>query len=219
MEAMKKRRTLLISCAVILLCVSMVVGGTYALLTEKVVAKNHLIAGTLDVTLERTHLEYTTIDENGQIKVVTNKDVIDFTDETPENIFGLSGETKIVPGGYFQATMKLTNKGDIAFDYSIQVKLQTQMNAFAEQLQVTLVDAEGKTLVDADGTAVFDKQLSELGAAQSIDTGSMLKAGAEYFTVRVTFLNVDSAVNNLAQGQEALFDLIITATQQTPTQQ
>ena len=216
---MKKRRTLLISCAIILLCTSMIVGGTYALLTEKVVAKNHLVAGTLDVTLERTHLEYTTIDENGQLKVVTNKDVIDFTDKTPENIFGLSGQTKIVPGGYFQATMKLTNKGDIAFDYTIQVKMQTAMNAFAEQLQVTLTDAEGKTLVDAEGKPIFDKKLSELGTTQSIDTGSMLKAGVETFTVRVTFLNVDSALNNQAQGQEAMFDMIITATQQTPNLQ
>ena len=210
---MRKKRVLLLSCAVILLCLCMIVGGTYALLTEQVVTNHHLKAGTLDVTLERTALEYTKLDENGCLVVISNSDVVDFTNLTTENIFGLTGETKLVPGGYFQATMRLTNNGDVAFDYSVQVKLKTESNAFAEQLQVSVVDGEGNPIVDANGVPVFDKKLSELGTAQSIDTGTMLKAGADTFTVRVAFL--DSDENNDAQGLETKFDLVVTATQQT----
>ena len=46
---MRRKRALLISCSVILLCVSIIVGMTYALFTDSVSVNTHLQAGNLDI--------------------------------------------------------------------------------------------------------------------------------------------------------------------------
>ena len=57
----KKMRTLLLACVTILLCVTMIAGGTYALFTDEVRLSNHLIAGDMDITLERIALNGKTL--------------------------------------------------------------------------------------------------------------------------------------------------------------
>lgn len=215
---MRKKRIILLSCSIILLCLSLIVGGTYALLTKQLVVNSHLQAGKLDVTLTRTALKYATVNEQGQLVEVVDEEDVNFTDQTPENVFGISKDMKIVPGSYFQATMQITNGGDVAFDYSIQVKMLSGDKAFTEQLRVTVTDKNGNPILDKNNVPVFDKKLSELGESQLINAGSMLTEGTENFTVRVSFVD-DDTVNNEAQGQTAAFDLIVTATQQTVTVQ
>ncbi len=206
----RRKRAFLLSCSIILLCVSMVVGGTYALLTERLVSTQHLKAGDLKVTLTRDKLEYTRLTADGVLEVVTNDTDVDFSKPTTDNIFGITEEMQIVPGSYFQTGMLIKNSGDIAFDYSIQIQMNTGINAFAEQLVLTITDEDGKE--------IFNKKLSELTTAQSIPCGTMKTTDKEsYFTVRLSFPNLDSAINNAAQGQEAKFDLIVTATQLTAT--
>ena len=62
---MKTKRILLVSCSIILLCLMIITGLTYALFTDQFSVGNHLEAGRLNVTLERTHLEYSVLDEFG----------------------------------------------------------------------------------------------------------------------------------------------------------
>ena len=56
MNTRKRNRILLVSCAVILLCVSIIAGMTYALFSEAVTVKNHLQAADLDISLNRVYL-------------------------------------------------------------------------------------------------------------------------------------------------------------------
>ena len=206
----KKKRTLLVSCAVILLCFCMIVGGTFALFTDSENAINHLKAGKLDAVLIRTNLEYSVLNNSGKLQTFTNTADVDFSQVTTQNVFGLTDEVKIVPGSYFDADLEIRNNGNVAFDYSVQIKLNDSSNtAISEQLKVTITKADG---------SVIEKMLSEMANGVEITTGEMLVGGAaDAFSVRVDFLNLDTdgSINNAAQEQTAVFDLIVSAVQAT----
>lgn len=216
---MKKKRVLLVSCAVILLCMCIIVGMTYALFTDSVSVKNHLKAGDLEISLTRTNLEYSVLNEDGELAVTTVEDDLDFTDTTGENVFGIDAtDIRIVPGSYFDADMEISNNGNVAFTYSVGIQLIGESNALAEQLQVTVTHPDGTTTT---------RMLSELADGLSIATGKMKVTDTKQaFSVRVDF--VDDVVanaglaegetgmdNDLAQEQTAVFDLVVTAVQAT----
>ena len=62
---MNRKRVILTSYSIILLCTAILVGVTFALFNEQVALANHLKAGELNVTLTRTELEYKTLDNKG----------------------------------------------------------------------------------------------------------------------------------------------------------
>lgn len=200
---MKKKRALLISCAVILICMSMVVGGTYSLLTSELDYTAHLKAGDLAVKLERTNLKYTYLSDEGYLAEVENSDVKDFTKPSSDNIFGLKGEEKMVPGSFYQATLQLTNQGDVAFTYSVEIDLTSTVNDFAEQLKVTVTDSKGNVILSGP--------LASFASAASKQIGYMTTTGTDTFTVLVEFISNDS--NNDAVNQTVDFDLCVKAVQ------
>ena len=57
-----RKRTLIVSAAIILLAMTIIVGTTFALFTDTQTVSNHLQAGTLEVTLKRRtykdHVDY-----------------------------------------------------------------------------------------------------------------------------------------------------------------
>lgn len=203
---MKKKRVLLVSCSVILVCMSIIVGMTYALFTDNVVVENHLKAGNLDVTLKRTSLEYVVLDDDGLLKVTTVNDELDFTERTEDNVFGIdSTDVRIVPGSYFEATLEVGNNGSTAFDYNVEIKLEGESNSLAEQLKVIVTHNDGSTT---------EKMLSEIADGLSISAGSMKSSdNAQSFKVKVEFIDV--AYNNDAQDLSCVFDLVVSATQAT----
>lgn len=223
---MKKKRSLLIACSVIMLCVCVIVGMSYALFTDSVTVNNHLQAGNLKVVLKRTNLEYSVLDEYGELPISRDTTVVDFTTSTfaDKNVFGLdSSDILIVPGSYFDAKMKIENAGTTAFNYTVNIKLtdpatEETVNALAKQLRVTFTDHNGNTQ---------SKMLSELLAGEQFDGAKLKKGESETFRVRIDFVddreyNVglaqnDRIVNNAAMSQLVKFDLIVNATQATDT--
>lgn len=209
---MKKKRTLSLSLAGILLCVCLIVGGTYALYTDQATVSNHLEAGRLDLTLTRTALAYTVCNaETGYLEKVEVGEDKSFTDATEENIFGFSNGQALlmVPGSYFEATLEIgrAEGASVAFDAYAEIKLLEGIDeAFARQLLVTVIDGDGSLLVD--GVTMQDI----LGGKVSL--GRISPATPTHsFTVFVEFANLES--NNDAKGQEVLFDLIVYAVQAT----
>lgn len=207
-----KAKGLLTVCLVLLLLTSVGVGASYALFTDSVEVQNHLQAGTLDVTLNRTSLEYTLLNEEGYL-VTKTEGALDLTKATTENVFGLDANaTKIVPGSYFDAQLAIGNNGDVAFDYSVEIKLLTNdqelANELAKQLKVTITNAEGKV--------VAEYMLSDLhGEANcEVKAGHMKANETEHnFGVKVEFVNRED--NNDAKSQAVAFDLIVSAVQAT----
>lgn len=224
---LKTKRTLLIACAVILLCVCVVVGMTYALFTDSATVKNHLQAGTLNIDLVRTNLSYGILDSEGYLCEDSVNEEFNFTGSTNENIFGLDASSlKIAPGCYFAATLEIRNKGDVAFTYNVGIKV-TQSSQLARQLKVSIQDENGNPLLDKDGNEIQPKMLSAFGTGFTIAAGEMSAADlAERFIVRVEFMDQrdhnkpdmteDELIwNNSAKNDAAAFDLIITAIQAT----
>ncbi|MBO5889286.1 MAG: hypothetical protein J6Q58_04015 [Clostridia bacterium] len=202
-----KIKTLLMSCIMIMLCAAMIVGGTYALWSDNVTVENHLSSGTLQVKLERISLTKTYLDNETGYLVTAGPDttMIDFTDTNTadDNVFGIEDE-KVVPCSEYEAKLRLTNNGDVAFTYDVIIKLNSASNALAEQLKV-YIDGEDKGTLDqyaVDGKAIISTQTMAKNDA------------AKEFTVKIQFIN-DNDINNDAQDKEVKFDLLVNAVQKT----
>ena len=208
-------KVFLYSSVLFLIIACLVAGVSYALFTDEAKVENHLMkSGTLDITLTRTSLAYTQLTEEGYLDVITNDTDVDFTNPTPENIFGLSADhTQIAPGSYFDATLAIGNNGDVAFDYTVEIKFKGDdaraISELANQLKVTIADEQGNV--------VAEYKLSDLNSnANCVVKQGHMKATEEkqVFGVKVEFIN-DTAINNNAKNQEAAFDLIVSAVQAT----
>lgn len=199
-----KKRILITSFSVIILCLCILVGVSYSLFTDSEQVTNHLKTGDLDITLERTHLEYATLNAQGYLQIRNNYDIVDFTNDKKENIFGLDTEELMAPGSYYEATMKLSNKSTVAFDYEIEIVLNSVANDFAEQLKVYLDgDTEGKLLSEINyGNKYILKGTAPVEVGKSAE-----------FTVKVAFIHDTN--NNAAQDSTISFDLVVSATQTT----
>lgn len=224
---MKIKRILLVSCSIILLCLMIIAGLTYALFTDQFSVGNHLEAGRLNVTLERTHLEYSVLDEFGLLQVHTDDTVYDFTKETSENAFGINSKNiKIVPGSYFDATMRVVNDdsdpesanySDVAFSYSVEVVLVKGYNSLARQMQVVVTNHEGVSVTKRLSDVYSEGYVFELGTLLKGEVG-------EEFSIRVEFLDDrdykdENMDNDWAQGEGVVFDIIVKAVQATNAQQ
>lgn len=153
------------------------------------------------------------IGTDGYLHPSEDSNAKDFTNSTTDddNIFDLADGAILVPGSTYEATMKIENKGTVAFDYNVTVVLTTpqgtESEAFANQLKFTT----GK--VGETGTS------TTLAAAGSNPIFSgFLKGGAasaESFFLKIEFINENGTVNNAAQAGDVKFDLVVTATQQT----
>lgn len=200
----KKFKVLFISYIVILFCTVLIVGGTFSLFTDSVKVVNHLQAGSLDVELIRTNLEYTKINELGYLEVVQDNDNFDFTNKVDANIFGISDvNLKIIPGSYFNVTLDLINKGSVAFEYSVKFVLNCKENELIKQLNVEIIDQNGNIKV---------KRFNEFIEDETILIGEMDNFNnKETFNIKITFLDLEE--NNIAKDENLSFDLVVTAVQ------
>lgn len=186
--------------------VALLVAGTYALFSDSISIDNHLQAGTLKAKLERTSLNMVTLDpETGYLVEHSDDEIKDFTESSmlSENIFGLEEDSLIVPTTFYEVTMKLSNDGSVAFDYTVNIVLTSESNALAEQLKVTV-----------DGDAENAKYLSD--GETILASGTLDKtegSGFITFTIRIEFMNQNN--NNDAQDLKVDFDLMVKAIQRT----
>lgn len=208
-------RTVFVSLAAIALCIALIVAGSYALYTDGVTVKNHLVAGSMQVKLERTNLISTKLDTDGYLTTTESNPTddetlyVDFSGETEENVFGLGASEKLVPCSSYTAEMLLSNESDVAFSYWIEIRLTEgyEDTALAKQLKLT-VTVEG----EANGIEkTLDQGLTVGG--ESAPVGVVVVGASQAFTVTVSFEDLDT--NNEAQAQEVQFDLLVRATQVT----
>ena len=214
----KRKRVLLVSSSVILLCVSIILGMTWSLFTDTVTVENHLQAGDLNITLIRTKLETYSIDTNtGYLVSATNEDDVNFSNPTDKNVFDLTADTKIVPCSTYTATMEISNSqttSDVAYAYWLEVKLittglsQDEIDALKldEQLKITIVSEAGTASKTLDEGLTVGSESAPIGTLALNDP-------ADTFTVTMEF--VDGANNNSAKTQKLQFDLVVHAVQVT----
>lgn len=209
-----RTRTLLVSCVVILLNVAIIVGVTWALFTDTQKVSNHLQAGDLSITLKRTELTKTTLNTNGYlVEQPTDTTVVNFSNPTDANVFGLGENEKIVPGSKFVAKMDIANNSDVAFGYWIEIVCTDKESGanLAKQLKVTVNTGSDASAFVNDGLTVK----GENGYVGELGIGATAA-----FTVTVEFLDSFVAENNienndLAKGENLSFDLVVHAVQAT----
>ncbi len=211
---MKVSKVLAIYCSIVLVCLTAIIGASYALFNQTISVGNHLQAGNLDAALTRTNLEYAVLDSEGVLTKTTVDTDVDFTNNTKENIFGLTKDSRIVPGSYFEAEMQLVNNGTVAYDYSVEIHLisksDEQVNELAKQLKVSFKVGETE---ESHMLSELIEEASKSGGKYTIAKGRLPLESNTSFTVRVEFVLSDN--NNAAQGQQCAFDLVINAVQAT----
>ncbi len=219
MEKWRRRpKTIILALAVIVLCTSLIVGGTFALFTDKVAVNNHLQAGTLNITLIRTAHSYKALDEKGYLATTAvAEEEKNVEDEDFENAFDLPEGALIAPQSVLSATFEIRNNDTVAFNYSVALTVKDSTGNVLEiadftelnkQLKLELTDASGNT-TSRNGDAENAANSISANGAKVVEVG-----GKETFTVKLTFID-NTAINNLAQGQNVYFDIVVSATQVT----
>lgn len=202
----KKRRSVLMSVITLMLALSLVAGGTYALFSDQVTLTTHLKAGTLDITLQRTNLVTKELDNNtGFLTSKTSSEVVDFSGPTDRNVFDLDVTDKIVPGCAYNATLKITNNTDVAFVYWIEiVNRNTEDNALSEQVKVSVKMS--------DGSAISENVKNGMQVGSALNPiGTLAKTESDSFVVGLLFLDLPN--NNSAKNMDLNFDVIVHAVQ------
>ena len=214
MKSTNRNRVLIVSVSVILLCMTVIIGMTWALFTDTQKVTNHLQAGDLSITLKRTELTKTTLNAQGKL-VTSDPDTTtkNFSNPTDENVFGIVEGEKIVPGTKYQASMQVENHSDVAFGYWIEIVCTDKTNGadLAKQLKVTVNTGADASASVNDGLTV---------GSSSNYVGELIIGATAEFTVTVEFLDSLVAENNidhndLAQGENLSFDLVVHAVQAT----
>lgn len=223
MKGANRKRTVLVSTAIILLCMTIIVGMTWALFTDTKTVNNHLQAGDLSITLLRTELTKTMLDGKGYLDTVevqkATDEPVDFSENDPndtadDNVFGIEEGETIVPGTKYVAVMKIENHSDVAFGYWIEIKCsdESKQEDLAKQLKVTVTTDTDSFDIIANGLIVKPDK----GYIEAVEIG----AEDVYFTVTVEFvdLGLDAdgvGANNSAKNDTVDFDLIVNAVQLT----
>lgn len=222
----KRKRILILSTSIIMLCLCLIAGATYALFSEEQTVTQHLQAGNLDIQLIRNSYSYKVLGDDGRFVTkgetgLTN----DFTDPTNQNFFGITKDELIVPGSFAQATFTIKNAGTTAFAYNIAIDLKgntaENAKALAEQLYVTIgyVNDDGSFGAPiVEGYLKDDQRQGNLaivsgenGFAEFVAAGKNNTEKQMYIVVKFEELSND--VNNAAQNGNVEFDLVIVATQ------
>ena len=214
MKSTNIKRALFVSASVIMLCMTIIVGMTWALFTDTQKVTTHLQAGDLSITLKRTELTKTTLNNDGKL-VTSAPDTTtkNFSNPTDENVFGIVNGEKIVPGTKYVAKMQIENNSDVAFGYWIEIVCTDKTNGadLAKQLKVTVNTGSDASASVNDGLTV---------GSSSNYVGELIIGATAEFTVTVEFLDSFVAENNidhndLAQGESLSFDLVVHAVQAT----
>ncbi len=207
---MKKARTVLIAVSAICLCLALIVGGTFALFTDRVKVNNHLKAGDLEIGLKRLLYKARVLDETTGLM----KDLPDDTTEVDltTNASSVFKVNNAVPTASYEATIGIYNEGSVAYDYEVKILWDKNhatdgQKAFASQIKITVTSSSKLT-----APVIFMLDQCE---AYNIDLGTMLKGEAETFTVKAEF--VDHTNNNAAKQVNLEFDVQVYAVQKLTT--
>ena len=212
-------RTVALAIAAIALAAVVAIAGSYALFTDTVTVSHHLQAGKLEATLTRKTLVGNTIDKSGYLSDYEGEKDVNFSGETSKNVFDLE-DTLIVPCMYREATMELSNGGNVAFAYWVEIVLTAPTAAkdvaLSKQLLVSV-----KTESTGAGMSLTDQPIKNDGekitiGSQANPVGVVELSKAQTFSVKVAFKDygdkIDNA-NNAAKGGELAFDMIVYAVQ------
>ena len=193
------KRALLTSALALLMCVSMLVGSTYAWFTDSVTsANNKIVAGKLDV----------------QLLMDTGSGYVDISDST-DPIFGEgslaqddNSETLWEPGKTQVAYLAIKNNGSLALKYKVALDVTNVSKNLYKAMEYAIVpDAQYDSVTTwTDGSAVVP-------GIQTVSGEVSLGVGDTHcFALAI---HMDEDAGNEYQGGQVNFDMTVLATQDT----
>lgn len=194
------KRALLFSALSLLMCVSMLIGSTFAWFTDSVTSESNKIkAGTLDIQL------------------MMNTDGSEYKDisDSTSPIFGAgsiaqnnNAETLWEPGKTQVAYLAIKNNGNLALKYKVALEVENISKDLYKVMEYAIVpDAQyGSVGSWTSGNNV------EVGTQPVSDDVSLAVGVTHYFALAI---HMDEEAGNEYQGGEVNFDLTILAAQDT----
>ena len=196
------KRALLMSLLAMLLCVTMLVGTTFAWFTDSVTSSGNIIkTGTLDVGMYWAE---------GQNDVPTADD--GWTDASKGAIFNYENWE---PGYVAARHVKIANEGTLALKYQVNIITSSEVSALADVIDVYYVDPAQKATRDALVDGIKLGTLTEVLAGMGTTANGVLLAGE---TVTLTLaLKMQEDAGNEYQDMDlgGEFSIQLLATQQT----
>ena len=198
------KRALLMSALSLLMCVSMLIGSTFAWFTDSVTSAGNIIkSGTLDVTMEWFD----------GTKAVPAADSADWIDASTGAIF----KSELWEPGYTEVRhIKIANVGTLALKYQLNILANGDVSELADVIDVYYVDPAVQV---TDRTALTDDAyigtLTDVLANISTSASGNLLAG-ENHTITLALKMKESAGNyyqDMAIGSD--FSIQLLATQYT----
>ena len=196
------KRALLMSALALLMCVSMLIGSTFAWFTDSVTSSgNKIKAGTLDIQLLMDG------DVDGTYDDISNNNSPIFGEGSIAQ--NNNAETLWEPGKTQVAYLAIKNNGNLALKYTVGLDVQNVSKDLYEVMEYAIVpdaDANHKVTSWTSGNSV------EVGT-QSVSGDVSLPVGATHCFALV--IHMDEEAGNEYQGGEVNFDLTVLATQDT----
>ncbi len=224
----KRRKILLFSMLTLCICTALIVGGTYALFSDKDVYENRLQAGKLDVTLKRTAFSGQYLNSDGYMAPLLDNTEEDLTAQGTK-IFPVDDGSLIAPTTWYESEITVTNGGSVAFDYGIKIVNMNQnptVEALEINKQIKITVTKYNTATNEYDIQILQDTLDNIYAeAEPTELGYFDNGTAsteQKFKIRMEFLDDSVAENNLpdesnnkAMNAFANFDIEIHATQKT----
>lgn len=194
------KRALLMSGLALLLCVSMLVGSTYAWFTDSVTsAGNKIVAGKLDVQLLMD-----LNDGNGYTDISKSTAPIFGSDSL------LKEQDLWEPGKTEVAYLAIKNNGSLALKYKVLLDVLNVTNAMTDVMEYAIVpDAQ---MASAPVTAWNGGETVKLGVQPVSSEVSLGVEETHYFAL---VIHMSEKAGNQYQGGTIDFDLTVLATQDT----
>ncbi len=199
------KRALLLSALSLLMCVSMLIGSTFAWFTDSVTSSGNIIkSGTLDVTMEWAD----------GTKAVPADDSNEWTDASKGAIFN----SELWEPGYTEVRhIKIANEGTLALKYQLNIIANGEVSKLADVIDVYYIDPAEEAITDRAQLKEDNKlgTLTDVLANISTTASGNLKAD-EAHTITLALKMQESAGNeyqNLAIGSD--FSIQLLATQLT----
>lgn len=194
------KRALLLSALSLLMCVSMLIGTTFAWFTDSVSSKgNKIKAGNLDI----------------QLLMADSTDTYNDISESTKPIFGVGSvaqdnntETLWEPGKTQVAYLAIKNNGNLALKYKVALDVENVYKNLYEVMEYDII-ADAKP----DSVKKWESGNSVVEGMQIITTDVPLAVGATHYFALAIHMN-EEAGNDYQEGQVD-FDLTVLATQDT----
>ncbi len=217
-----KKKTLLLSILSIIMCLSLTVGGTFALFTSKSEVNIAVTSGTVNVTAEvKSYVTGTTLGGDAYVQVSDNQD-------------GSYALATMVAGDYVDFVIDIANNSDVSVKYRIVTKLQGDL---ANDLVVSITDENNNVIANTAFTpwVLIGSDVTDLGTytikiaiPEKNETANGGKTASIYFaveaiqgnaeTVDEVYETIDTTINeqNLTEKDEIIGEVSDPAQAKVP---